>query len=70
MKVNELIKLLKTMPQNMDVVVGSDDEGNSFRFIPNGWVSVEKFDMGLNIISEEYYESYTPDDYVNYVCVG
>jgi hypothetical protein len=40
MTVKELIKILKTMPQNADVVMSSDEEGNSFTLL---------YDVELNI---------------------
>lgn len=68
MTVEELIKILKKLPKDCVVITASDDEGNSFRKVPNGWCSVEKFNDSLEIINKEDYEEY--DDLTDYVVIG
>lgn len=68
MKVKELITLLENMPQDLEVVTAGDDEGNSFRKIPDDWVSVEKFDENFDIYAEEDYINHS--DLIDYVCIG
>ena len=66
MKVHEIIELLQTLPQDLEVVVSSDNEGNSFRFITDEYISVEKFDEDLEIYHKDDYH----EDLINYVCIG
>lgn len=66
MKVSELIESLKKLPQDLEVLTASDDEGNSFRPILSGWISVEKF-SNMDLIAEEDYHEY--DDLVDYVLI-
>lgn len=71
MKVYELIEELKKLPQELEVVVAGDDEGNSFRKVPDGWVGVEKFDEDLDIYAPEDYEDEDFDtELTDYVCIG
>ena len=44
MTVQEAIDLLVQMPKDLEVVFAVDDEGNSFRLVPDDWISVERFD--------------------------
>jgi len=70
MTVKKLQELLGKLPQNLEVLVASDDEGNSFRTIPDNWVSVEKFDENLDIIHEDDYSEYSLDELSDFVVVG
>ena len=69
MKVHEIIELLQKLPQDLEVVVASDDEGNSFRHIPKNWVSIEKF-YNEDIIHEDDYSEYDLDELSEYVVIG
>jgi hypothetical protein len=70
MKVKEVMRLLAGLPEDLEVLVASDDEGNSFRLVPENWVSVEKFDCNLNIIHRDDYSDYMPDDLNDYAVIG
>jgi hypothetical protein len=69
MKVHEVIEALKKMPQDLEVITAGDDEGNSFRGIHDGWISVERFDDEMGLYAEEDYEEYG-DDLKEYVLIG
>jgi len=69
MKVHEIIKLLQKLPQDLEVVIASDDEGNSFRHIPENWVGVEKFHY-LDLIHKDDYSEYKLDELSEYVVIG
>lgn len=69
MKVHEIIKLLQKLPQDLEVVIASDDEGNSFRHIPKNWVGVEKFYCS-DLIHEDDYSKYKLDDLSKFVVIG
>jgi len=69
-KVYELIKKLQELPQDLEVLTSSDDEGNNFRKVSEGWVNVEKFDISLDIIDQEDYKEYNDDDLEEYVVIG
>jgi len=70
MTVQELIEELQKLPQELEVVIASDDEGNSFRRITAGWITVEKFDMDLDIIHEDDYDEFDDGDLKDYVSIG
>ena len=35
----ELIEALKDMPDDAIIIVASDEEGNNFREVPDGWIT-------------------------------
>lgn len=70
MKNYELIKLLQELPAYLEVVSAIDDEGNGFRGIPDGWVSVEKFTIDNGIVAEEDYEEYDSNELYDMICIG
>jgi len=70
MRVHELIKILKDLPQDLEVLTASDDKGNSFRKIPTGWVTTEKFDINLDIIANEDLKNYNYKELKTYVVIG
>lgn len=73
MTVKELIEKLKAFPDDMVVLVASDDEGNNFRKVPDGYVTLEKFNEDLDIITEEDYDNYDLSDLsdlIEYVVIG
>lgn len=71
MKVKEILEILKTLPQDLEVVVAIDDEGNGFRRIPEGWVSVEKFTDNLYMVATEDIDTeYDGIDLTDFVCIG
>lgn len=69
MTVKELIKLLETMPENMECVLACDDEGNYFRSIPSGWVSKEFMNDG-EIIHPDDMDEYQGVDLEEKVIIG
>jgi hypothetical protein len=70
MKASEVIAMLQELPQDLEVVVAADDEGNSFRKVPEGWVSIERFDSNLDIIASEDYDEFDEDELESYICIG
>ena len=46
MKVSELIEELKKMNQDAVIITAADEEGNSFRLVPMGWVTPGSFIKG------------------------
>ena len=69
MKVSRLIELLSKMPQDLDVVLATDDEGNGFREVPDGWCTVEKFLDGDIVATEDIDIEYELD-YEDKVVIG
>jgi len=70
MTVKDTIALLQELPQDLEIVTAKDDEGNGFRKVPNGWISVERFDGNMDIIADEDYHFYVEGDLKEYVCIG
>jgi len=70
MLVQDLIKVLKELPQDLEVLVGSDDEGNSFRKVPKGWVSRELFSEDLDLIHPDDYDDFEDDELCPFVVIG
>jgi len=70
MTVKKLQELLGKLPQDLEVLVGSDDEGNSCRYIPDNWVSVEKLDSDLNVVLEDDYSEYALGELLDFVVIG
>ena len=68
MKNKELIKVLQSLPSDLEIKIAIDDEGNGFRNVPDGWVGVEKFHDG-DLIAEEDYEDYE-DELEDYILIG
>jgi len=55
MKVKELIAILKKMPPERDVIMSSDEEGNSFSPVVD--VSTHVWDTQSGDLSAEYYRN-------------
>lgn len=70
MTVKKLIKKLQNLPEYLEVVTASDDEGNSFRKVPEGWVSVEKFNSDMDCIHSDDYENYELEELKEFVVIG
>lgn len=58
MKNKELIKILQTFDPELEIMTAVDDEGNGFREVYAGYVSVEKFDDDNELYSEEDYHDF------------
>jgi len=70
MTVKNLQELLGKLPQDLEVLVGSDDEGNSFRRVPKGWVSKELFSEDLDLIQPDDYDDFEDDELYPFVVIG
>jgi len=71
MLVKEVIEHLKYLPQDMEVLLAKDEEGNCFRRIPDNWIGLEKFyedNYELELIHPDDYNEY--DNLTEYVLIG
>ena len=58
MTVKELKELLNKANDELEIFVASDDEGNNFRRVPDGWATVEKLNEDLDLVPKEDYAEY------------
>jgi len=54
----------------MEVVLSVDEEGNSFRKIPDGWVGVGSFTSDMELINEEEIGEFSPEDLKKFLIIG
>jgi len=69
MLVQDLIELLKELPQDLEVLVSRDDEGNFYRRLHKKLVSEELFAEDLELISSDDYEEFE-DELHPFVVIG